>query len=88
MNTAYTIFAAIVAFLLIILLIKIIKTPLKFVLKLLINMVCGLVLLFIFNMVGEALFEFTLGINTVTALVAGLLGIPGVILLVLISIYI
>ena len=41
-------------------------------------------LLFIFNFIG-GFFDFSLGINTVNALVAGILGIPGVILLVLIQ---
>ena len=51
---------------------------------LLLNMASGIVLLFVFNFIG-GFFGFSLGVNAVTALVAGVLGIPGVILLVLVQ---
>ena len=54
------------------------------VFKLLLNMISGLALLFVFNFIG-GYFDFALGINAVNAIVAGVLGIPGVILLVLIQ---
>ena len=66
------------------LLFTILRLPLKLIFKLILNMISGLVLLFIFNFIG-GFFDFSLGINTVNALVAGILGIPGVILLVLIQ---
>ena len=47
-------------------------------------MISGIVLLFVFNFVG-GFFDFQLGINAVNALVAGILGIPGIILLVLVQ---
>ena len=56
----------------------------KFFFKLLLNMLSGLVLLFVFNFIG-GFFDFALGVNAVNALVAGILGIPGLVLLVLIQ---
>ena len=47
-------------------------------------MLSGLVLLFVFNFIG-GFFDFSLGINATNALVAGVLGIPGIVLLVLIQ---
>lgn len=79
-----TVITVIVCVLLIWLLIRIIRLPVKFFFKLLLNMLSGLVLLFVFNFIG-GFFDFALGINAVNALVAGVLGIPGVVLLVLIQ---
>lgn len=60
---------------------KFLSFPLKILLKLVINGVLGAVLLFIVNFVG-GYFNFSIGINIYTALIAGFLGIPGVIFLV------
>ncbi|NCB50944.1 MAG: pro-sigmaK processing inhibitor BofA [Clostridia bacterium] len=87
MQSTVTLVFAVICVLLVILLIKLLKTPLKWALKLILNMISGLVLLFIFNFIG-GLFDFTLGLNVFNALVAGILGIPGVILLVLIKLFI
>jgi inhibitor of the pro-sigma K processing machinery len=62
--------------------VKVFSWPLKMLLKLLVNGVLGVVLLLIFNLVGKN-FGVTIGINAVTALIAGFCGIPGVIFLVL-----
>ena len=51
-------------------------------LKLLWNGFCGMVLLWIFNMVGS-LVGVTLHIDVVSALVAGFFGVPGVVLMLL-----
>lgn len=51
-------------------------------LKLLWNGVCGMVLLWIFNMLGSV-FGVTVHINFVSCLVAGFFGIPGVIVMLL-----
>lgn len=72
------------AVLLIILLIKIIRLPLRLVFKLLINAAVGFVGLFVFNLLG-GFFNISLSINWLTAIVTGVLGIPGVILLLLIK---
>ena len=51
-----------------------------------INGVLGVILLTIFNYFG-ALFGITIGINLLTALIAGILGVPGVILMVLFQLF-
>ncbi|HHU69154.1 MAG TPA: pro-sigmaK processing inhibitor BofA [Thermoanaerobacterales bacterium] len=60
---------------------RILFVPLKFVFRLLINGLVGGLLLWLINIVGEA-FGFAIAINPVTALVAGILGVPGVVLLI------
>lgn len=54
--------------------------PMKWILRLLYNGLAGGVLLFLFNLVG-GIFGAAISINVVTALVAGFLGIPGVLML-------
>ncbi|MEG1632574.1 MAG: pro-sigmaK processing inhibitor BofA family protein [Oscillospiraceae bacterium] len=87
MDSVASLALIVICVLLVLLLIKLLKTPIKWFMKLLLNMISGLVLLFIFNVIG-GIFDFTLGINAVNALTAGLLGIPGVILLVLVKLFI
>lgn len=60
------------------LLIKFLKWPIQ----ILINGLIGVVLLYVFNLIG-ANFGFVIPINWITALVSGFLGIPGVILLMI-----
>lgn len=84
MPSLATIITVIVCGLLLWLLISIIRLPVKFFFKLLLNMLSGLVLLLVFNFIG-GFFDFALGVNAVNALVAGILGIPGLVLLVLIQ---
>lgn len=55
--------------------------PLKFLSKMMLNALIGGVLLVILNMVG-GLFNFTVSLNAVTAVMAGFLGVPGVALAV------
>lgn len=59
---------------------KIFVLPIKFILKLIGNSIIGGILIFIVNLVGS-LFGFHIGLNIVTAIVTGILGIPGVVLL-------
>ena len=72
------------AVLLIWLIIKIFATPIKWALKLLLNAVLGFVLLFIFNFIG-AYVGISLTVGWGSAIVAGVLGIPGIILLLLLE---
>lgn len=58
----------------------------KWPLKLLLNGISGVILLYIVNSIG-AIYNFHIGINLVTALVAGILGIPGVIVLIIIKLF-
>jgi len=81
--------AVIIAIILIALLFKIIKSPIKWALKLLFHAATGFLALFLLNWACK-----TFGIiadanlidpNLINCLVAGVLGVPGVILLVLIK---
>jgi len=54
--------------------------PIKIIVKLVMNGIIGAVALFVINIFGN-FFGLTIGINPVTALIAGFLGIPGIILL-------
>ena len=58
--------------------------PLKWLWKLLVNGVLGGLILFGVNLIG-GIFGVRLAVNFVTALIAGLLGIPGVLLLFLLK---
>lgn len=60
-----------------IIIMRILAWPLKVVIKLLINIAIGILLLFLFNAFGLAILGFIIPINIITALVVGLLGIPG-----------
>ena len=64
---------------------RILVKPLRLLVKLLFNTVAGLILLVIFNFVG-GLISFSIPINIVTVLLAGFLGIPGLILLIVVQI--
>lgn len=55
--------------------------PLKWILKLIYNGIVGGILLLIVNLIGNIV-GFSIVINPLTALIAGFLGIPGVIMLV------
>ncbi|MGI6467674.1 MAG: pro-sigmaK processing inhibitor BofA [Syntrophomonadaceae bacterium] len=55
--------------------------PIQLLWKLVLNSVVGLVLLMIFNYVASY-FAFYIPINIITILIAGFLGVPGVLLLV------
>ncbi len=61
---------------------KLFLMPIKIIIKLVWNAVLGGALLWLVNLVG-GLFGFTIAINWMSALIAGLLGVPGVILLVI-----
>jgi len=73
--------AALVLLIVIFILIKIVMKPVKLLWKLLFNSALGLVLLILVNY-GAAFLNFALPINIITVLVAGFLGIPGILLLI------
>jgi inhibitor of the pro-sigma K processing machinery len=58
--------------------------PLKFILRLLYNGIIGGLMLWVLNLVG-GFFGLQVAINPVTALIAGFLGIPGVLLIVVLN---
>lgn len=66
---------------------KIFSVPLKALFKLIINSVLGGLLIFIINLIG-AVWNFHIGLNIVTAILVGILGIPGAILLVILKLFI
>ena len=61
---------------------RILLKPLKLALKLVVNSMFGLLLLWGFNFIG-AFLSIVIPINLVTILIAGFLGIPGLILLII-----
>ncbi len=58
----------------------------KKVLSIILNSVLGAILIWLINVIGTS-FEFHIGINIITALSVGILGVPGAILLVLLKIF-
>ena len=65
---------------------KIFAAPVKLVFKLLLNMASGFLLLILANLVS-GFFDFSVPINTLSCLLSGVFGIPGVILLIVIKIF-
>lgn len=66
---------------------KIFIVPLKMIIKLLINSIIGVILLYIINLIG-GIWGLHIGINFITAIFVGLLGVPGAILLVIFKLFI
>ncbi len=60
---------------------QVVLKPVKILWKLIMNSIIGLILLLLVNY-GGAHFDFLLPINIITILVAGFLGIPGILLLI------
>jgi inhibitor of the pro-sigma K processing machinery len=58
--------------------------PVVKILKLILNSILGGVLIYVINIIG-ANFEFHIGLNIVTVIFIGILGIPGAILLVILK---
>ncbi len=58
--------------------------PIKFVLRFLYNGIVGGLMLWLLNLVGS-LFNIQVAINPVTALIAGFLGVPGVLLIIVLQ---
>lgn len=63
---------------------KIFIVPLKMIFKILLNSVMGGILIFLINLIG-ATWNFHIGLNIITAVFVGLLGIPGSIALILLK---
>ena len=59
---------------------RIFIVPIKLIIKLIFNSIIGVLLLYIINLIG-AIFNFHIGINFITAIIVGILGIPGAVLL-------
>lgn len=66
---------------------KIFIVPIKLILKLCLNSLLGALSIFIINIIGS-IWNFHIGINVVTSVFIGLLGIPGALAVILIKILI
>lgn len=75
-----SIFVYILAVIGVCLIAKLLSAPLKLIFKLLINAIVGAVALIIINYIGS-FFAFHIDLNFITALIAGALGLPGIIIL-------
>jgi inhibitor of the pro-sigma K processing machinery len=77
--------AAAFILLLVIITARILVKPLRLLVKIIFNSFIGLLMLLVFNFIG-GLIGFTIPVNIVTVLLAGFLGIPGLILLIVVQI--
>ena len=66
---------------------RIFIVPIKIIAKLILNSVLGSVLIYIVNFIG-GFYGFHIGLNLATAVFIGLLGIPGVVLLIVLKLFI
>lgn len=63
---------------------KILSLPIHIIIKLLVNGLIGAGIIWIINLIG-ANFNFAITLNWITALVVGILGIPGAIILAILE---
>lgn len=61
--------------------------PIKWICKLIFNSILGALLIFAINLIGS-IWGFHIGLNCLTAIIVGMLGIPGTIFLIIISLLI
>lgn len=66
---------------------KILFVPLKMIFKLILNSILGGILIWLINLVGMT-WGLHIGINVITMLTVGLLGVPGAVLLTVLAIFI
>ncbi len=71
-----TIFTYVVGIVLLYSLGRLLLTPMKFILRIIYNIIIGGVVIFVINLIGK-LIGFTLALNFVSALIVGTLGVPG-----------
>lgn len=81
-----TMIAYLFVFILVIIFLAILATPIKAFLKIVINSTIGAVALIAFNFIGNYL-DFTIGINPGSILTVGILGVPGFVLLIFLKLY-
>ena len=77
-----TIVAFAIGLLILWILCKILSFPVKVIGKLIVNALVGAVVLFLFNLIG-GFFGLSIPINALSAIITGILGVPGVILLLI-----
>lgn len=66
---------------------KLLFVPLKMIFKLILNSILGGILIWIINLAGIT-WGLHIGINIITMLTVGLLGVPGAVLLTVLAIFI
>ena len=66
---------------------KIFILPLKTILKFTLNSVVGGIIIFIVNLIG-GFWNFHIGLNILTSIIVGILGVPGTILVIMIKLLI
>ena len=76
--------ALILTFILVVLSVRILKKPIKLILKFLLNVFCGFIALIIIDYIG-AYIGVNIELNGVNAAVVGVLGVPGVAILLIIQ---
>ena len=82
MITIISVALIIIGVLLFLLLIRLLRKPIKWALKLLFNALIGFAALLLLNCIGASI-GLHLNVNWFNAIVTGILGIPGVVLLLL-----
>ena len=60
--------------------------PIKNILKLIFNSILGAIIIYVINLIGTFC-NFHIGINYITAIFVGLLGVPGAVLLVILKLF-
>ena len=84
METLNTIMLLALAVLVVIVLVRVISAPIRLIFKLLINTIIGFAILFLVNLIGQN-FGITIEMNVLHAVIVGIFGIPGVIVLILLQ---
>ena len=84
METLNTVLLLALEVIVVIVLIRVISAPIKLIFKLLINTVIGFAILFLVNLIGQN-FGITIEMNLLHAVIVGIFGIPGVIVLILLQ---
>ncbi len=63
---------------------KIFIVPIKWIMRLIFNSILGALIIYAINLIGS-IWGFHIGLNILTAVVVGILGIPGAICLIVIT---
>lgn len=83
-----TVGSLVVVIVLVFLAIKLLTTPMKWIFKLLLHALIGLVLLFVVNFVGGFFDLYLVPMTPLNYLLAGIFGIPGVIVLIVLNLFV
>lgn len=81
-----TMVAYLFVLILVVILLAVLATPIRWFFKILINSLVGTAAIVIFNFIGNYI-DFTIGLNPASILTTGVLGIPGFVLLVFLRFY-